>query len=323
MKRFGSRIKFELDHPAASGGRHDQIKRIVCSLRAARVAGNEMFRLLRPRYDVDVPDDEIWSLIGWAEGKDFQSGSRSRHGSPCRHSPPRVQKPEPLKPVTAEEATINAENWLGGFRADAADLFHVSPWRPPDNWRDDPRMFFAAMYHAGERINVVFGHRDGKPIGKGRTLERDEWLTIAKQYQIPFSEAGAWVRLNPTDGGGIADNNITACRFALLENDKVPLELQLSLLAHLPLPINLLALSGGKSVHAWLRVDAKDADQYRSRLKSDIFQTLVRFGFDQANSNPSRLARLPGVNRHIGAQNGGEQKLIYVAPDAREFRAIL
>jgi hypothetical protein len=321
MRRLSHRLQRELANPAKTGDRHNQIKNLVCSLRAQRVDGSTMFRLLRPNYADDVPDEEILGLIEWAEGKAFV-GQRG----PIRPSAPRQKKaikPAKVAAVTAEEAIRNAESWLEGFRADLADIFHASPWMPPDDWKDDPQMLLASMYHAGERINIVSQHREGKPIGRGETRERDEWLTAAKQHAMPFSDAGAWIRMNPVDGGGVSDSNVTACRFALLENDKLPIPLQLSMLARLPLPINALVLSGGKSVHAWLRVDARSGEQYRERLKTQVFGCLARFGFDPANSNPSRLARLPGVQRRIGAAGDGEQKLIFCAPDATAFKSII
>jgi len=324
MRRLPPKTLFDLTHPAGEGDRHDQIKRLVCSLTASGAAAPEIFHKLRPNYAKDVSDEEILDLIEWASSKSFHSDRRKRRNlGRLKHTIKLAPSSPKGSAVTPEEATANAESWLNGFRADLADLYHCSPWTPPQDWRDDPLMFLAAMYHGGEYINIVSAHREGKPIGKGITKERDEWLSLAREHRMPFSEAGAWIRMNPTDGKGVADANVTAFRFALLENDKISIELQLSLLARLPLPINALALSGGKSSHAWLRVDASSAEEFRTRMKQDVFQTLARFGFDQANSNPSRLARFPGVKRQIGAKDGGEQKLLYVHPDTTSFLRII
>ena len=57
-----------------------------------------------------------------------------------------------------------------------------------------------------------------------------------------------------------------AFRFALLESDKLPLELQLSLFARLPVPVAAVLGSGGRSVHAWVKVDAQNIDEYRSTV---------------------------------------------------------
>jgi RecA-family ATPase len=67
-----------------------------------------------------------------------------------------------------------------------------------------------------------------------------------------------------------------------------------------------LVHSGGRSLHAIVRVDASDAEEYRKRVDY-IYDYLDKNGLkvDKANRNPSRLSRLPGVTR-----NGVVQTLI-------------
>jgi hypothetical protein len=119
--------------------------------------------------------------------------------------------------------------------------------------------------------------------------------------------------MNPVDGKGVADANVTAFRFALLESDKLPIELQLSLLAKLPLPIAAILSSGGRSVHAWVMADVPDAEDYRATV-AGMLEILARFGVDGKNKNPSRLSRLPGARREIGAVHDGLQRLLYLNP---------
>jgi len=45
--------------------------------------------------------------------------------------------------------------------------------------------------------------------------------------------------MNPVDGEGVDDANVTAFRFALLEWDGIPLDLQMSFLARVPLRFDL------------------------------------------------------------------------------------
>ena len=127
--------------------------------------------------------------------------------------------------------------------------------------------------------------------------------------------------MNPLDGRGIADTNITAFRYALLESDALPMELQLALFARLPLPIAAVLSSGGRSYHAWVRVDAADAATYR-KIVSRLLQMLAQFAVDAKNKNPSRLSRLPGAKRIIGAVGDGVQRLLYLNPNP-EQRSIL
>ena len=119
------------------------------------------------------------------------------------------------------------------------------------------------------------------------------------------------MRMNPVDGKGVADANVTTFRFALIEIDCVPVELQLALLAKLKLPIAAILTSGGKSAHAWVWVDAASVDEYRVTV-SAMLGMLARFGVDGKNKNPSRLSRLPGAVRTIGAAGDGRQWLLYL-----------
>lgn len=79
-------------------------------------------------------------------------------------------------------------------------------------------------------------------------------------------ECGAWIRFNPLDGNGVKDENVTDYRYALVESDSVPIERQNAILRKLELPIAMLVYSGGKSLHAIVRVDAVDYSEYRKRV---------------------------------------------------------
>lgn len=121
-------------------------------------------------------------------------------------------------------------------------------------------------------------------------------------------EAGAWIRFNPLDGKGVRNENVTGFRYALVECDSIPMEEQEKRYKELQLPIACLVSSGGKSLHAIVKVDAKDADEYRKRV-SFLYDFLEKnsLPLDKANRNPSRLSRMPGVTR-----NGKLQKLMAV-----------
>ncbi len=227
-------------------------------------------------------------------------------------SAPRSAQPV-IDPATA------VENYLEGFRCEESDLWEASPIRPPQNWRDDGAALVANLYRPDERINIVTDYieQEGKarPVGVGHTIERDEFFA----RRNPESKAGAWVRMNPADGAGIGDVNVTAFRFALLECDHVPPELQLALFAHLSIPVAALLTSGARSVHCWIKVDAPDAPTYRT-IVGQTLELLARFGIDGKNKNPSRLSRLPGAQRVIGAKGDGRQRLLYLNPTPEQER---
>ncbi|MBS4762132.1 AAA family ATPase [Carnobacteriaceae bacterium zg-ZUI252] len=119
-------------------------------------------------------------------------------------------------------------------------------------------------------------------------------------------EAGAWIRFNPLDGKGVKNDNVTEYRYALVESDSMDLGKQYALFKELELPIAALVHSGKKSLHAIVKVDAKDYSEYRKRVDY-IYSICKRNGLeiDTQNRNPSRLSRMPGVTR-----NGHKQFLI-------------
>lgn len=116
-------------------------------------------------------------------------------------------------------------------------------------------------------------------------------------------EAGAWIRFNPLDGKGVKNENVTEFRYALVESDDMPIAQQNAMLRELELPIACLVHSGGKSLHAIVRIDAPDYGEYRRRVDY-LYEVLKKNGFtlDTQNKNPSRLSRMPGVTRRGNKQ---------------------
>lgn len=129
-------------------------------------------------------------------------------------------------------------------------------------------------------------------------------------------EAGAWIRINPMDGKGIRDNNVTEFKHVLVECDNLPREEQIRLYKELNLPIRALVDSAGKSIHAIVKIDAgNDPQLYKERVNF-LFTILRRKGLtlDEQNKNASRLSRMAGVMR-----NGHRQRLIDVNIGARDW----
>ena len=111
-------------------------------------------------------------------------------------------------------------------------------------------------------------------------------------------EAGAWIRFNPLDGHGVKNENVTEFRYALVESDTLPIEKQNAIIRELELPVAALVHSGGKSLHAIVRVEAGSYEEYRKRVDY-LYSVCQRNGLeiDRQNRNPSRLSRMPGVTR--------------------------
>lgn len=119
-------------------------------------------------------------------------------------------------------------------------------------------------------------------------------------------EAGAWIRFNPLDGKGVKNENVTDYRYALVESDNMDIEKQNAILRELELPIAIMVHSGKRSIHAIVRVDAPNYEEYRKRVDY-LYNVCKKNGLniDNQNRNPSRLSRLPGVIR-----NGKKQFII-------------
>jgi hypothetical protein len=323
------RTREEMHSPAPPGHRHHQALKIAVSLIGQGLSPNAVFAHLREMHAqaTDFGDREIRGLIDWAV---------AQNPSPCGgvNGGSRVVSravPVPAR-VTSEQAIRNAEGFLKGWRCDECDLWHASSWHPCEDSRKDASLFIAALYGPEDYINVVTdfsieklsgGEEKACPRGAGITLRRDDWLRRLSSHLPPQSAAGSWIRPNPVKDlrgsgaqGAHTDQDVACYRLLLLESDDLPIGLQLSLWARLALSVAALIDSGGRSVHAWVKVNCRDAKEYHE-MASEIYTLLARFGLCPNNKNPSRLARLPGVKRKIGAVGTGEQRLYYLNPDSK------
>ncbi len=172
--------------------------------------------------------------------------------------------------------------------------------------------YLETLFEQGDNVGYVmqsWQDEDGKykPANKGnydRTagelielLSRcnDDIGSVLGDYN---SEAGAWIRFNPLDGKGAKNLNVTEFRYALVESDSADLEKQNAIIRELELPVAVLMYSGGKSIHAIVRIEAANYDEYRKRVDY-LYNVCKKNGLDidLQNRNPSRLSRMPGVNR--------------------------
>lgn len=132
----------------------------------------------------------------------------------------------------------------------------------------------------------------------------DDIGAVIGDYQ---KDAGAWIRFNPLDGSGVQNSNVTDLRYALIESDSLELERQKALMEELKLPIAVMVYSGAKSIHSIVRVDAVNIQDYREKVDY-LYRICEKNGLliDKQNKNPSRMSRMPGVER-------GEKKQFILA----------
>lgn len=325
--------------PAISGARgHDATFKAACRMAHGFALGEaDALGLLRewnqncqPPWSESDLIHKVRSAINAThrEPRGYLLGRAERPGpaAPAHHSPSRAlgHATAPMASGVRSASPVAAtQAFLRGFRCGEADVAAFSPLRPPDDARGHGALLVRSLYHPGELVNYVTefmadtdqaGKVKARPRGMGVTLERDALVAQFTASGSATSRAGGWLRMNPVDGRGIADANVTAWRFALLESDALPTELQLALFVRLPLPIAALITSGSRSLHAWVRMDARDEAEYRGGV-ARMLDLLDRFGVDGKNKNPSRLSRLPGARRVIGAAGDGWQRLLYLNPN--------
>lgn len=180
--------------------------------------------------------------------------------------------------------------------------------------------YLELLFNPDERVayvtNDVWQDVDGKFVPSKGAYDRTTGELIASLKKHPDDlgatvgdwkqEAGAWIRFNPVDGSGVKNENVTRFTYALVESDTLPIAEQDILFRKLELPIAALVHSGGKSLHAIVRVDAENYEEYRKRVEF-LYDFLEKHGvsIDKQNRNPSRLSRMPGVTR-----NGNRQYLV-------------
>ena len=179
--------------------------------------------------------------------------------------------------------------------------------------------FLKAAFAEGEIVCICNDLTDeGKPNSAGSFLARDVWI---EKYGKPDSSLlsrlgeGAFIRINPfiaNDYSG-ADKAVASYRHVLVEMDVSTKDEQQQILVDSGLPITALIDSGGKSIHAWVRVDATDRKQWDER-RDVIYNALASKGIDPKNKNPSRYSRLPGAYR-----SGVGQRLVALKLGAESF----
>ena len=182
----------------------------------------------------------------------------------------------------------------------------------PENWNPVQQItqYIETLFESSETVGYVTEtwEKDGKYLPTKGTFTQTAGEIIEKLSKCGNDigavlgdykeDAGAWIRFNPLDGKGIKNENVTEYRYALVESDTVDLSHQNQILRELELPIACLVYSGGKSLHAIVRIEAADFTEYRKRVEY-LYEVCKKNGLevDRQNKNPSRLSRMPGIIR--------------------------
>ena len=205
-------------------------------------------------------------------------------------------------PGAQTEGRVVDPRWV-----EAHELDLPAEWHPAEQIK----RYLQALFEPEEYVAYVtesYRKEDGRfaPNGCSCQLTAGQLIMELDHYGDDIGaalgdynpEAGAWICFNPMDGGGRRNENVTDFRYALVECDNMELGKQQAIIKQLELPCAALVYSGGKSVHAIVRVDAPDYAEYRRRVDY-LYAACQKNGLtlDQQNRNPSRLSRMPGILR--------------------------
>lgn len=225
------------------------------------------------------------------------AGVERREFVPPKPRPKLVYEPERLKKIAGDLAETVDLPWLANrSELDPAGVSATD--------------FLSRLYNAqaGERVLVFSEYKS-----QGQAV----WPTES----IPTrGRDGIWFLAQPVDGKSRpnprlgkmsrrSEESVLAWRWMVLESDEAPVRLWLAALARTVPRISAITTSGGRSVHALVRVDAKtkrDWDEQKKRILG-----LVTVGADPGALSAVRLTRLPACWR-----GEKEQKLLYFAPSA-------
>ena len=197
------------------------------------------------------------------------------------------------------------------------------PIKEPESWNpaSEIRKYLEALFEMSDIVGYVTevwkDEDDGgkyKPSAGCYDRTAGQLLQELSRYNGDISsvfgdtnpECGAWIRFNPLNGEGVKNDNVADFRYALVESDSIPIAKQNGIMHDLKLPIAALVFTGGKSLHAIVRIEAGNFKEYRERVDF-LYKICDKNGLhvDRNCRNPSRLSRMPGVMR-----NGKKQFLI-------------
>ena len=169
-----------------------------------------------------------------------------------------------------------------------------------------PASFLQRLYQPGETV-IVFD-RERSQGAVACTFGEGPYDARCLDYLIHGCKDGVWFLCTPVDGeyhpnpregnklSRRSQESVTAWRYLVLESDDADARDWLAMLVQLPLRISAIYTSGGKSIHALVRVDAAskadwDAMAYRLKPLGAVL------GADDKTITAVRLTRLPGCYR--------------------------
>lgn len=210
---------------------------------------------------------------------------------------------------TKDDLVVINTSWIEG-----KDVIEPTEWDPVEHLVK----YLEALFESTENVGYVTEswEKEGRYLPTKGNSDRTagELIQLLNKCKGDIGavlgdykpEVGAWIRFNPLDGKGVKNDNVTEYRYALVESDDMEIDQQNAIIRELELPVSCLVHSGKKSLHAIVKIDAANYEEYRKRVDY-LYEVCKKNGLkvDTQNKNPSRLSRMPGVMR-----NGQKQFLV-------------
>ena len=255
-----------------------------------------------------VPDKEIQDAITKARREITPHAAGSTYHPTYRPAP---------RPLIDGEAT-RKKLIAAGDGATDADIWELSLFKPDYEPGYQDALAALSLYDADERLYI------------GTQYDTGVKAVSVWRHEIESRQEASWphIMVNPVDGNAhdIGDGKtsfrcdaaVSAFRFAVVEFDNLSKPDQFafwySVLSKKLLDVALLIDSGGKSIHAWIRVGLADRDAWNREVCNRFYGeagVFTAMGSDRACRNPSRLSRLAG---HYRAEKSNWQTLLYLNP---------
>lgn len=273
-------------------------------------------------------------------------GGKSSQRAESRHA----AQPPPQQPASYRTSKRNefdpsalASMMCRGFKPDYQWLAEISPI---DVRKTTPAEYLNTILQPGEKTLVFYkfysqgeyGFQAGDPgkmfrIGKRRSdkpvpVDHIDVSGREGAWYLPNPVNGKWYPTGRTDDAGNpllsrrSGDSVTAYRYILVESDEADEGFWLNLICQLPLPITALYTSGGRSVHALVRIDAESKSEFDA-IKERLSPLLSKLGADPGAFSGVRLTRIPGVLRDGTRNKEGDyikyptarlQRLLYLNP---------
>lgn len=152
------------------------------------------------------------------------------------------------------------------------------------------------MFRQDELILIATISKDGEQKQYSYSVYSFSEL-LDPDFRVPDN---AVIMINPVKDrnatGKVED--VSSFRYAIIECDNIPLNKQLEFWKKSDIPVDFVVYSGNKSLHAFVRIDAENYDEWRDTVEVlKKYLSIRKFEFDKSLLHPAAKGRLAGSFR--------------------------